>query len=1050
MSNLEDKLNRLLDDKFDTFEVLSECRKLKVNVDFPVDYTCQKHLLQRSLLIEILKNDLEKHKKNSYEKLLESTQNFLKWKQEKLKGIPCSFAGCLFRGKRHRDYVKHLKAVHPNQTTFRCKHRLLCKRNFFSVEELEKHIQNDHVAVREECETEEVLLASSSENCKCVMISCGQKRFKSVRELTSHLNTVHVTQPRACVFDDCVTLFEAGKASRHHFNSKHFQVNKLALKSENRIESVIAIIDVETQSPIDAYEPPFGLDETLDDFNEEASDGGNDEIDGETISNETTQHYFMLAYADFLNRLTSLKFIPLSSVKTIGEEYISIAKKSSIEKEKTLRSALESCHNLSSGEVERIVLDTREKDFFLKAQEELLSEHKRSKFISDNFSLVQPVEIVLNPDDVRIGHLKDCIHYVPIKESLKVLMEDKTFIEVFENSRHEKVTSTLEDLKDGAAYRNNDFFCQNPEAMTLLLYSDAVELTNPLGSGRLKHKVVQVFWSVCDIPKRHRSQIDKLQLGLVFREKLLKKYKLSQVFRQFVEDLKDLEDTGIIVNKPEEKRVKAGVIAYAADNLEAHVIGGFSGSFSSKDICRFCHCQHDDLAEHIHNYVGGLGHEPWTITEYDSIVEQDNHEDEVGSKEQSTTTEENLFDEFDDPDSEIGETFEQDSEEEEFSEETNENYGIKGMCDFNNLRSFHCVTSMPPDCLHDLLEGVLAQDLLGIIRILKAKGWFSIEDYNQALKKFPLSVNESSNKPQSVPCKTSVKKLSGKAVSIWCHARFFLSILKLNDWIQDSEDEVFKLAGLMVDITNRVTAEKFEHYEIERLEDLVIEFLDARKAVLAEYPILGSAKPKHHFITHYPDSIRNFGPPMGYWTGRYESKHRVAKSIADSSKNFKNISKTVSTRQQLRMASTYFHGMFNFEDYILPVDVKQKSELSNTGLEGNLRTFIGDKDLVSSEITWRERLYRKDMVVVIARQDLLEMKVGVIKAVVVRNDKVSLLVRRATVILTKSQVFETDVVEDTLVVINIEDLQDTYPLFRRGNDEKYFVIPHHHVSFMYD
>ena len=78
------------------------------------------------------------------------------------------------------------------------------------------------------------------------------------------------------------------------------------------------------------------------------------------------------------------------------------------------------------------------------------------------------------------------------------------------------------------------------------------------------------------------------------------------------------------------------------------------------------------------------------------------------------------------------------------------------------------------------------------------------------------------------------------------------------------------------------------------------------------------------------------------------------------------------------------------------------------------------------------------------------MKVGVIKAVLVRNDKVSLLVRRATVILTKSQVFETDVVEDSLVVVNIEDLQDTYPLFRRGNDEKYFVIPHHHVSFMYD
>ena len=89
------------------------------------------------------------------------------------------------------------------------------------------------------------------------------------------------------------------------------------------------------------------------------------------------------------------------------------------------------------------------------------------------------------------------------------------------------------------------------------------------------------------------------------------------------------------------------------------------------------------------------------------------------------------------------------------------------------------------------------------------------------------------------------------------------------------------------------------------------------------------------------------------------------------------------------------------------------------------------------------------MVVVIQRFDLLEMKVGVIKAVVIKNEKVFLVVRQSKVILKLTNVFATDEVEDNLVFVNIEELQDTYPLFKRGNDQKYFVIPHHHVSFLY-
>ena len=42
------------------------------------------------------------------------------------------------------------------------------------------------------------------------------------------------------------------------------------------------------------------------------------------------------------------------------------------------------------------------------------------------------------------------------------------------------------------------------------------------------------------------------------------------------------------------------------------------------------------------------------------------------------------------------------------------------------------------------------------------------------------------------------------------------------------------------------------------------------------------------YPSHYGELIKVYGPPITYWTGRYEAKHRIAKSFADSSKNVKN------------------------------------------------------------------------------------------------------------------------------------------------------------------
>ena len=171
---------------------------------------------------------------------------------------------------------------------------------------------------------------------------------------------------------------------------------------------------------------------------------------------------------------------------------------------------------------------------------------------------------------------------------------------------------------------------------------------------------------------------------------------------------------------------------------------------------------------------------------------------------------------------------------------------MKRRCPFNILQSFHAVYSFPPDLLHDLLEGVIAQDLCGVIKILSKKGWFTIQEYNDALQSHPLKSYEVSDRPQTINNRKALK-LPGKAVSIWLHMRCFGMILQ--PFVEDYDDDVLSLGLKLGEITERLCAVEFREHEIDQLEQLILGYLDDRKLVFNDFPVLlGTPKPKHHFI----------------------------------------------------------------------------------------------------------------------------------------------------------------------------------------------------------
>ena len=493
---------------------------------------------------------------------------------------------------------------------------------------------------------------------------------------------------------------------------------------------------------------------------------------------------------------------------------------------------------------------------------------------------------------------------------------------------------------------------------------------------------------------------------------------------------------------PVQRVVKCGVLIHPADNLEAHGVGGFCQSFSGPNFCRFCHINHSDLLERIHDYCD-KPHAKWTVEEYNKAAQvAENKKKSLESVQYEESS--GSSDEDDEGDDCAEEELDDDEDEPEL-------FGVKHRCPLNSLEAFHCITAFPPDVLHDLLEGVVSQDLLGIIRIFSFKKWFTLEEYNNSLEELSFRFSEAADRPQGVPMSKKVSKLRGKACSLWVHMRNFPLIIRKYVNGERGADPVLMLGLLLHEVTERLTASSFEDYEIHLLEEKIIEFLDLRRQIYEEFPLLGSPKPKTHFLTHYAQAIRLCGPPLSYWTARYESRHRIAKNTAESAKNFKNISLTVSTRQQMRQSSVFYHNMFETSDLIISGKTTFKSELKgDTDFEKAILPYMDDQDFLVSEIEFKSQIYRPGQLVVVEMFNADEIKVGLVTSILVKSKSVFFVTKQFVAARNYLQYFKAESDDPTLTLDDASKLVDYKPLINHGTASQLFFCLHHHISYKYD
>jgi hypothetical protein len=360
------------------------------------------------------------------------------------------------------------------------------------------------------------------------------------------------------------------------------------------------------------------------------------------------------------------------------------------------------------------------------------SDAKINRFCKDNLSLVESVEAVLGTNDAG---KKESYQYIPVCKTLEKYL---SHTDVWASVNRLKVNGSdkLVDYTDGIIFKESAFWSAHSNALRLHFYIDDLELCNPLGSAKKKHSITAVYFQVGNIEQKYLSSLRSIHVACICNSALAKKYGLNVILKEIIEDVKVLQTTGINLSVEGQSHLRLGSIAtVSADNLASHEIGGFRRCFSSGKLCRSCMVSYDVMKQFVSE----------TDTNFPNLRSSANHKVHVDSVKQNKSL--------------------------------CRTYGVEKESALSALDTFCPITCLPPDCMHDVLEGVIPIVLKVCIRGCIQDGFFTLTVFNERLRNFKFGRNDAKNKPTLLPASFPTSSIPGSASQKWCMFRFLSFIV---------------------------------------------------------------------------------------------------------------------------------------------------------------------------------------------------------------------------------------------------------------------------------
>ena len=442
----------------------------------------------------------------------------------------------------------------------------------------------------------------------------------------------------------------------------------------------------------------------------------------------------------------------------------------------------------------------------------------------------------------------DNFYYVSLLDSLANILKLEDFqAEVF-NPHENHSDDQLRDYCDGSVFKSHPIFSLDPHALQVVAYYDELEVVNPIGSYIKKHKLGCMFYFLANVRPQYRSSLKSIQLLAVGKQEDIVKYGIDEFLAPFVEDVKTLYCNGLTVSVGGVDRVlHGGLLAFLADNLAAHLVGGFKQSMSfALRICRGCMITRE-LSQKC-------------FLESDCIMR----------------TAESPFEQcalLTGP----------------LSVHHSTSYGINRLSILEEVPGFSVTSGLPHDIMHDLFEGVVPLQMKLLLCHCVSQKYFTIEELNERITAFDFLDNKPSEIDSNI-CRRGDSKIKQSASQMMALCREFALII--GDKVPEGEPHwcifltLFRICSIAV-------APVCTHDLMAYLRICVEDYLCMFRELYPCETII----PKQHYMIHYATQMEKFGPLIHSWTMRQESKLRFVKRVSQSS-NYKNVPKTVAQRHQ--------------------------------------------------------------------------------------------------------------------------------------------------------
>lgn len=522
------------------------------------------------------------------------------------------------------------------------------------------------------------------------------------------------------------------------------------------------------------------------------------------------------------------------------------------------------------------------------------------------------------------------------------------------------------------------FFSETELRLFLCLYIDDFELCNPLGTSRKKHKICAVYWILGNLPPGSSSSLSSINLALLCKSDDVKAFGYQKILEPLVSDLITLEQQGVFVSHLD-TFVRGTVQCVVADNLGAHALAGFVGSFSGEYICRFCTARRTDIQ---------------TKEVRDGVFP-------LRSEEQHCVHVAGAF--------EKGEPC----------------CGVKRACPLSeNLSHFKVTTGFPPDVAHDLLEGIVPFELAACFEILIKKKYFTFDQLNKLIQEFPFKWGDKTNRPHVLSA-TFVKKktIGGNAHENWCLLRLIPLIVGK---LVPQEEPAWEVILLLKDILELAVCPVHTGESIAYLECKISEHRSRFQALFPERKLL----PKHHYLEHYPAMIHLFGPLVLFWTMRFEAKHSFFKQVARHTNCFKNITKTLARKHQLMVGQ--FMQSSRCDD--TSVDVTRIATVPISVLHEDIANAMNQKYPSISAVNLAQTVssdgikYTKGMIIVHGTLSGLPNFAEIVQICVLK-DGIALIAKKIGSWYNEHyRSFELESPSRDVTLIELGELADRYPL----------------------